>query len=157
MVDGFWLQAWVWTVQAQFPCPEKHTLKHVHVPATNTNVSCTQVQTNTHNYKRNSFPGGRCEDGETAHETSMREMDEEIGVTPEQVWGSLSRPVVSLKLENVYASVGYIGHFEDLRMKLSVNEVNVVFSWSISRQVATFSRMIIWVSRILTECFLSAN
>ena len=77
--------------------------------------------------RENSFPGGRCEDGETAHETSMREMDEEIGVTPEQVWGSLSRPVVSLKLENVYASVGYIGHFEDLRMKLSVNEVNVVF------------------------------
>ena len=54
-------------------------------------------------------------------------MDEEIGVTPEQVWGSLSRPVVSLKLENVYASVGYIGNFEDLQMKLSVNEVNVVF------------------------------
>ena len=52
-------------------------------------------------------------------------MEEEIGVSPSQVWGNLSRPVVSLKLQNVYACVGYIGHFEDLKMKLSPNEVFV--------------------------------
>lgn len=74
-------------------------------------------------FKSNSFPGGRCEDGETARETSIREMCEEIGVAPSQVWGNLSRPVVSLKMENVYACVGYIGHVEELDFKLSVNEV----------------------------------
>ena len=52
-------------------------------------------------------------------------MEEEIGVAPSQVWGSLSRPVVSLKMENVYGCVGYIGHLEDLQLKLSPDEVGV--------------------------------
>ena len=73
--------------------------------------------------KINSFPGGRCDDGETAHETSIREMHEEIGLSPSQIWGNLSRPVVSLKMENVYACLGYIGHFEDLQIKPCPDEV----------------------------------
>lgn len=82
-----------------------------------------------------SFPGGRCEEGETARETSIREMEEEIGVAPSQVWGSLSRPVVSLKMENVYGCVGYIGHLEDLQLKLSPDEVSHVFTVPIEELV----------------------
>lgn len=50
-------------------------------------------------------------------------MVEEIGVEPLEVWGSLLRPVVSLKLDNVYSCVGYIGHVEDINFRLSQNEV----------------------------------
>ena len=54
-------------------------------------------------------------------------MCEEIGVSPAQVWGNLSRPVVSLKMENVYACVGYIGHVEELNFKLSADEVCISY------------------------------
>ena len=50
-------------------------------------------------------------------------MKEEIGVDPLAVWGSLSRPVISLNLDNVYGCVGYIGHFEDTPFTLSQKEV----------------------------------
>ena len=50
-------------------------------------------------------------------------MREEIGVVPQEVWGSLSRPIISLKLENVYGCVGYIGHVDDTDYNLSTQEV----------------------------------
>ena len=70
-----------------------------------------------------SFPGGRCDDGEKAADTSVREMEEEIGLSPLEVWGSLKRPVISLKMENVYGCVGYMGSIDNSEFRLSEDEV----------------------------------
>ena len=51
-------------------------------------------------------------------------MKEEIGIIPNEVWGCLPDPIISLKLENVFGCVGYIGNYEDLDLQLSKDEVN---------------------------------
>ena len=45
-----------------------------------------------------SFPGGRCETGETIEETAIRETTEELGIEPDKIdiWDKL-RPVINKK------------------------------------------------------------
>jgi len=77
-----------------------------------------------------SFPGGRCNVGESVVETALREMKEEIGLEPSEVWGCIKQPVVSLALDNVHCTVGDLGTLpDDLNsLELSIDEVDHVFT-----------------------------
>eukprot|EP00116_Pleurobrachia_bachei_P012863 sb/3473125/ len=55
-------------------------------------------------------------------------MEEEIGLSPLEVWGTLKRPVISLKMENVYGCVGYLGSIDNAQLQLSQDEVSHVFT-----------------------------
>lgn len=75
------------------------------------------------------FPGGRMDQGESPCETAVRELEEEIGVSPWEVYGQIDY-LVQRTGQIIYPVLGRLG--SDLSYTLSKEEVSEVFTVPIS-------------------------
>ena len=75
-----------------------------------------------------SFPGGRCEAGETHKQTALRETFEEIGISEDkiEIFGELSELFVPPSNTIIYPVIGYLS--SDVKMLLNKDEVEEAFS-----------------------------
>lgn len=86
------------------------------------------------------LPGGRIEKGETPLETALRETEEEIGVSPEQIeiLGTLSELYVQVSRFQIYPFVGWLNKIPVFN--INKNEVEKTISFPLENMKNDFEK-----------------
>jgi 8-oxo-dGTP pyrophosphatase MutT (NUDIX family) len=87
------------------------------------------------------LPGGRVEKGETALETALRETEEEIGISPQEIeiLGTLSELYVQVSRFQIHPFVGWLNTKPEFR--ICQNEVEKTISFPLKNMQNAFEEV----------------
>lgn len=80
-----------------------------------------------------SFPGGKRDEGENFQETALRETEEELGLSRDniEIWTEMMPVQSGNRVMSITPVVGFINNFESISLTPNINEVEEVFTVSL--------------------------
>ncbi len=101
------------------------------------------------------LPGGRIEKGETAIETAMRETQEEIGITSDQIeiLGSLSEIYVQVSGFQIHPFVGWINEKPAFNINKNEVEKTISFPLRLLKNIIEETEIETFTGQLKVPCF----
>ncbi len=105
------------------------------------------------------LPGGRIEKGETAIETAMRETQEEIGITSDQIeiLGSLSEIYVQVSGFQIHPFVGWINEKPAFNINKNEVEKTISFPLRLLKNIIEETEIETFTGQLKVPCFKFEN
>lgn len=108
-----------------------------------------------HHASQIGLPGGRIEKGETAIETAMRETQEEIGITSDQIeiLGSLSEIYVQVSGFQIHPFVGWISEKPAFNINKNEVEKTISFPLRLLKNIIEETEIETFTGQLKVPCF----